>query len=95
MEGFMIRGWDLILSRWRWLHELQTNQSALSQWGWGFHTVRDRIDMGDHRFRPRFVMHGRIFDPGMGPYPPRVALAYPGAMAGIIPIQYRPSRKSQ
>ena len=31
------------------------SQSAISQWGWGFHTVRDAIDSGDHRFRPRLV----------------------------------------
>ena len=42
--------------------------------------MRGDIDSGDHRFRPRrfvgFVeMYGRIHDPGMGPYPHRVALA--------------------
>ena len=30
-------------------------QSAISQWDWGFHTVRAVIDPRDHRFRPRFV----------------------------------------
>ena len=32
-----------------------SSQSAISQWGWGFHTVPGGIDPGDHRFRPRFV----------------------------------------
>ena len=31
------------------------SQSAISQWGWGFHTVRGGIDPEDHRSRPRFV----------------------------------------
>ena len=30
-------------------------QSAMSQWVWGFHTVRSGIDQRDRRFRPRFV----------------------------------------
>ena len=29
------------------------SQSATSQWGWGFHTVRGDNDPGDRRFRPR------------------------------------------
>ena len=29
------------------------NQSAFSQWCWGFHTVQSYIDPRDHRFRPR------------------------------------------
>ena len=40
--------------------------------------MRGSIDPGEHRFRPRLIglqMHGRIPDPGMAPYPPRVALA--------------------
>ena len=28
------------------------SQSAIGQWGWGFHTVRDGFDPGDLRFRP-------------------------------------------
>ena len=28
---------------------------ALRTPGWGFHTVGDGVDPGDHRFRPRFV----------------------------------------
>ena len=31
------------------------SQSAIGQWGWGFHTVRGGIDPGDRLFRPRFV----------------------------------------
>ena len=53
------------------------SQSAISQWGWGFHTVRGGIDLEDHRCLPRFVGvvdTWKIADPGMGPYPARVAL---------------------
>ena len=38
---------------------------------------------------------GRIPDPGMGSYPTWVTLAHAGSMAGIIPLQHQPSRKSQ
>ena len=31
------------------------SQSAIGQWGWGFHTVRGGFDPRDHRFRPRVV----------------------------------------
>ena len=52
---------------------------ALRTPGWGFHTVEGGIDPGDHRFRPRFVGIVDVWkdfsDSGMGPYPPRVALA--------------------
>ena len=92
----MIRGWDLILTGWRWLHEPQVGVStpwgaasargitvfvpgllelllygrisdlgmgryphrmglALQTSGWGFHTVGDGVDHGDHCFCPRFV----------------------------------------
>ena len=53
MEGFLIRGWDLILPGWRWLHEPQpsSNQPV----GFVFHTVRRGFDPGDHRFRHRCV----------------------------------------
>ena len=67
MEGFLIRGWELILpgcdgtsalSREatlaaRWLHEPQPISNQLV--GWGFYTVRGGIDPGDHRFRPQVV----------------------------------------
>ena len=32
-----------------------SRQSAISQWGWGFHTVRAGIDPGGHFFRPQLV----------------------------------------
>ena len=67
MEGFPIRGWEIIfpgcgglsaLARGatlaaRWLHEPQpiSNHPV----GLGFHTLRGGIDPGDLRFRPRFV----------------------------------------
>ena len=49
----------------------------------GFHIVRDGIDPGDYRFLLWFIgvvyiymyICGRISDPGIGSYPPRVALA--------------------
>ena len=31
------------------------SQSATDKWGWGFHTVRNGFDPGDHRFRPQVV----------------------------------------
>ena len=31
------------------------SQSAISEWGWGFHIVQGGIDPGDHRFRAQFV----------------------------------------
>ena len=62
MEGYLIRGKDPILpgcgristmSRGatlvvRWLHD--PSQSATSQWGWGFHTVKSGIDPGGSPF---------------------------------------------
>ena len=44
MEGFQVRGWDLFLSRWRWLHEPQpiSNQSE----GLCFYTVPWRYRAG-------------------------------------------------
>ena len=54
------------------------SESAIGQWGWGFHTVRGGFDPADHRFRPRVVgvvhVYGGIYDPGMGSYRPQVAL---------------------
>ena len=50
MEGFIIRGWGRTLPG----GPANPSQQAISQWGWGFHTMRDGIDPGDHRFRPRF-----------------------------------------
>ena len=34
---------------------MSPNQSATSERGWGFHTVRASIDPGDPRFRPEVV----------------------------------------
>ena len=31
------------------------SQSAIGQWDWGFHAVRDCFDPGDLRFRPQVV----------------------------------------
>ena len=65
----MIRGWDLILTGWRWLHELQVGVSTPS----GAVSVRGVIV-----FVPGLLelsLHGRISDPGMGRYPHRMALA--------------------
>ena len=31
------------------------SQSAIGQWGWGFHTVRGGFDPGNNRFRPQIV----------------------------------------
>ena len=43
MEGFLIWGWDPILP------------DGAGFTDWGFHTVRDVIDLGDHRLRHRFL----------------------------------------
>ena len=54
MEGFLTRGWELILLGVRWLSTIPS-QSAIGQWDWGFHTVRGGVDPGDHCFRPQVV----------------------------------------
>ena len=53
------------------------SQSAIGQLGWGFHTVRGGSDPRDHRSRPQVVRVVKvwIYNPGMGTYPPRGALA--------------------
>ena len=65
MEGFLIRGWELILPGCggtsalargatlaaRWLHEPQPISNQLI--GWVFNTARGGIEPGDLRFRPR------------------------------------------
>ena len=53
---------------------MSPSQSAITQWGWGFHTLRGGIDPGDVSFRPRVVGDVEIwksFEPGMGINPPR------------------------
>ena len=74
MEGFLIREWGLTLDGAR---STNPSQSAISQRGCGVSTLRGGIGPGDHCFRPRFGVVGvyKDFDPGMGPYPPRIALA--------------------
>ena len=62
----------------RWFHEPQpiSNQPV----GLGFPHRAGRYRPGVPPFRPHFavfVIHGRISDPGMGSYPPRVCLALP------------------
>ena len=53
------------------------SQSAIGQLGGGFHTVRGGSDPRDHRSRPQVVRVVKvwIYNPGMGTYPPRGALA--------------------
>ena len=53
-------------------HRPISNQSM----GWRFHTVRGGIDPGDHCFVPGLLglyMYGRIYDPGLVSYPPRMS----------------------
>ena len=46
---------------WRWPEgqlspragSMSPSQSAITRWGWGFHTLRGGIDPGDLRLRPR------------------------------------------
>ena len=83
MAGFMIRGWDPIVSRWRWLyfrapanHRLAGGVGVSAPCG-AVSTRRITI------FVPglsELYMYGRISEPVTGtypppPYPPRVALA--------------------
>ena len=143
MAGF------LILPGCRWLHK--PSQSAISRWGWDFHTAPGGIDPGDRRFRPWFIgvvdlwkdlrsgdgilsslggagsispsqsaigqwgrdfhsvqggiapgeppyssrvvgitdMYGNIYDPGMGPYPPRVRRS-PTNLCACIYMEFLP-----
>ena len=78
MEGFQIRGWDLILPGSCWLYEPQPlNQQSASVVG--VSTPCEAVPTrGVTVFVPGVLdlyIYGRIFDPGKGPYPPRVALA--------------------
>ena len=69
-EGFQMQGWETTFSgaaERRCCSEGQllpragsvsSSQSAISQWGWGLHTVRCEIDPGDLRFRPRAGTEG-------------------------------------
>ena len=67
MEGFLIRGWEIILPGCggtsalardaylaaRWLHESQPISNQLLTWG--FYTAQGVIDPGDLCCRPRVV----------------------------------------
>ena len=66
MERFLTRGWETIvpgcggtaaLTRGSTLaaRSMSPSQSAITQWSWGFHTLRSVIDPGDLRFRPQVV----------------------------------------
>ena len=66
----------------------------------GYHTVRSGLDLGNHRFCPRFVgvtsckcMKG-FCDPEMGPYPPWVALAHVGS-GWNNPLPSQPRKRQQ
>ena len=55
-----------------------SSQTAITQWGWAFHTLRGGIDPGDLRFRRGVVGvvdTWKDSDPEMGVYPPRSTLA--------------------
>ena len=73
MEGFLTRGWNLsspdAAGRRRWPEGqllpragyMSPSQSAIAQWGWGFHTLRGGIDPRDLRCRPRVVGFAEIW----------------------------------
>ena len=65
----MIRGWDFILTGWRWLHEPEVGVPT----PWGAVSIRGItvFVLG----LSELSLYGRISDPEMGPYPHRVALA--------------------
>ena len=76
MEGLIIRRWDAILPGFRWLYEPPPISDQ--RWGWGCHTLRGGIDPGITMFVPSWLercIRRRIYDPVMGPYPPRLPLA--------------------
>ena len=67
MESFLIRGWELSspgVAGPRCCPEgqlspragsMSPSQSAITQWGWGFHILRGGINPRDLRFRPPVV----------------------------------------
>ena len=67
MEEILIRGWDFNLPVSAQLRpwpegqlspragSMSLSQSATSQWGWDFHTLRGGIDPGDLRVRLQVV----------------------------------------
>ena len=86
VEGFLVRGWDLILLGCsapstlarratlaaRRFHEPQPVSNQPVRFGFPHRGGRNRPE--DLRLRPRVVevVFGSSYDPGMGPYPPRV-----------------------
>ena len=86
MEGFLSRGWELILpgcggtsalARGATLTarcSMSSSPSAIIQWGWGFRTLRGGIDPGELPRRPRVVGVVEIWkgsEPGIGTHLPR------------------------
>ena len=64
------------------------SQSVVSQYGWGFHVVRGGVDPGDHRHRSCVFLALEIrgiYEPGMGPYLPRVRRNCPPLMGSYPP----------
>ena len=70
------------------------SQSAISRWGWGFHTVRGGFDPGDHRVRPRVVGvvdSWNYFSPGDGDLSSPGAARSWGFLEGqLLPCAPRP-----
>ena len=55
MEGFLIRGWEIVVPGWRWIY-FQATANQRSAGGVGISTpVRGGFDPEDHRFRPQVV----------------------------------------
>ena len=52
MEGFLCQKWETLSSPGS-AGFTKYSQSAISRWGWDFHTVRGDIDTGNLGFRPR------------------------------------------
>ena len=67
MEGFLIRGWEIILPGYGWTSALAGGATLAALWhhepqpisdhpvGWGFHNARGGICPGDLCFCPRVV----------------------------------------
>ena len=72
IETFLIRRWELflpgcggtsVLARWQLSPRASSMgpiQSAITQWGWGFHTLWTGIDPGVLRFPPRVALIVKI-----------------------------------
>ena len=77
MERFLTRQWELFIPGVRWLYvRSPANRRSASKTQVST-PVRGGFDPGDHRFRPQDigVLKVWIYNPGMGTYPPRGALA--------------------